>query len=109
MYFSSKSSSSRESLARVRMCMMTVPVVRGEMLMGGTWQRPQFAVKTSSPSVFAALFCCVFAGFDDSLVADCGFEEARTPALETRMRIRTENKKGLITFSQAIAETRSGR
>jgi hypothetical protein len=50
MYFNRSFSSSRDNRARVRMCMITVPVVRGERLMGAWWHREQFAAKTLAPA-----------------------------------------------------------
>jgi hypothetical protein len=49
------------------MCITTVPVTRGEIVMGGLWQREQFCMKTSSPffcpllrTAGAGGFCSVF-------------------------------------------------
>ena len=39
------------------MCIRIVPVVRGDMLIGGMWQREQFISNSRSPS-----FCLVAAG-----------------------------------------------
>ena len=50
MYFKRIFSSSRDSRARVRMCMITVPVIRGERLMGAWWHREQLAAKTFAPA-----------------------------------------------------------
>src|SRR5437868_825801 len=49
-------SSSRDSRARVRICIAMVPDTRGEMLIGGMWHREQFALNTSSPVDCVAAF-----------------------------------------------------
>src|SRR6266700_1272805 len=51
-YFKRSRSSSRDSRARVLMCMITVPVIRGERLIGAVWQREQLAAKARSPASF---------------------------------------------------------
>lgn len=67
---SSLISSSLDNLARVRICMMMVPAVRGEMLMGGIWHREQFAWNTASPSVLVEpAFDVELLGFDPSSLA----------------------------------------
>jgi hypothetical protein len=48
-YWSSSFSSCRESRARVRICMTIVPVILGEMAIGGVWQREQLLLNTCSP------------------------------------------------------------
>ena len=58
MNLSSACWSSRESRARTRICMSTVPVILGGMIEGGMWQREQFAVNTRSPR-----FCSASAAF----------------------------------------------
>jgi hypothetical protein len=52
-YLRSSFSSSRDNRARTRICMRTVPVIRGERLIGGMWHREQFVMKTCSPVLTA--------------------------------------------------------
>jgi hypothetical protein len=57
---------------------MMVPVVRGEILIGGIWHLEQFALKTSSPVVFVAP-CFAATGF----CWLCRFAECATDTVPT--------------------------
>jgi hypothetical protein len=69
------------------MCIITVPVTRGAMLIGGIWQRPQFALKTCSPGLDRVLFIEEELPLTEWGGGSCIFDElAPIAAPQTRIR-----------------------
>jgi hypothetical protein len=75
-YRSNASWSCRESFARTRMCITTVPVIRGEIVIGGLWQREQFCWNTSSPLFCPVLRTAGAGGVDRVSVCACAISSA---------------------------------